>query len=404
MSYFYENMMNCMNNMNSMNNINISNINFSQNNILNSSLISDIKDPSFINSTLQAFSSITCIKTWITNLSKNTLFNFQNLKLTKELCNLFYLFYNGAFPDSTDFILNFLNKVKILQKNKVENAIEFLYHLIQIIHYENNSPSNPNQNWNSLNNLTTLQKINDDYVRNFFLTLYKQTQNSIISENFHSIIRQEIVCKNCSTIYSYYFKYMIKFLINDYIKYRNECRPEKSNFVLTLDECFECYTGGYPHKCETCGNTNANSYNSFYMFPKVLVIALIRTKHNYFCDLDFTNNLNVNAYYIKGIYNNMNYSLKACVSLNPQGQYLCFINTNNIWLKHFGKQVFPLNDINTELKTFEPQLLIYELNEYNNNNFNNNMFQMQMGANINMMGMNMNMNFMQNMNFGNNFQ
>jgi len=52
-------------------------------------------------------------------------------------------------------------------------------------------------------------------------------------------------------------------------------------------------------------------YNSFYMFPKVLVIALIRTKHNYFCDLDFTNNLNVNAYYIKGIYNNMNYSLKA---------------------------------------------------------------------------------------------
>jgi hypothetical protein len=122
-----------------------------------------------------------------------------------------------------------MNKVKMLQKNKIENAIEFLYYLIQLIHYENNCPPNPSQNMNSLSKLTILQKINDDYVRNFFLTLYKQTQNSIISENFHCIIRQEITCSNCSTIYSYYFKYMIKFNITDYIKYRNEFFPEKSN-------------------------------------------------------------------------------------------------------------------------------------------------------------------------------
>ena len=404
MNYFYGNMMNNINNINNMNNINFYNNNFSQKNIINNSPISDIKDTSFINSTLQAFASIKCINTWIINLNKNPLINFQNIKLTKELCNLFYLFYNGAFPDSTDFILNYMNKVKMIQKNKIENAIEFLYYLIQLIHFENNCPSNPSQNMNSLSKLTILQKINDDYVRNFFITLYKQTQNSIISENFHSIIRQEITCSNCSTIYSYYFKYMIKFNITDYIKYRNECFPEKSNFSLTLDECFECYTGGYPYKCETCGNTKANSYNSFYIFPKVLLLALIRTKHNYFCDLDFTNNLNVNPYYVKGIYNNMNYTLKACVSLNSQGQFISFINSNNIWLRHFGNQTSPLKDINTELKTFEPQLLIYELQENNFNSNNNNMFQMQMGANINMMGMNMNMNFMQNMNFGYNFQ
>ena len=71
---------------------------------------------------------------------------------------------------------------------------------------------------------------------------------------------------------------MIKFYISDYIQFRNEYNPQKSTFGLTLDECFECYTGGFSNKCEMCGNTKANVYSSFYAFPKVLLIGLIRKK------------------------------------------------------------------------------------------------------------------------------
>ena len=405
MTYFNGSMMSNINN--------IYNNNYSQSNtmmiqfkpITNSSQISDINDTSFINSTLQALASINCFNMWIQNLqyNQNLSNNFPNLKITKELFNLFSSIYSGAFPDSTDLILNYFNKVKMIHKEKIENSIEFLYYLIQLIHYENNCPPNPNQNMNSINNLPIIQKMDDEFVRNFFFTLLKQTHNSIISQNFYNIIRQEIICSNCPTKYSYYFKYMIKFNVSDYIKYRNEFNPGKSSFRLTLDDCFTCYTGGYPYKCEACGNTKANTYNSFCIFPKVLLIALIRTKHNYCCDVDFTNNLNVNAYYIKGINNNMNYTLKACISLNVQGNYFSYININNIWYKYFGKQFSPLSYNNNDIKMFEPQILIYESQEKMFNSINNNIPQMQMSGNFNMSGIYTNMNFMPNMNFGYNF-
>ena len=92
MNYFYGNMMNNINNINNMNNINFYNNNFAQKNIINNSPISDIKDTSFINSTLQAFASIKCINTWIINLNKNPLINFQNIKLTKELCIIYFIY------------------------------------------------------------------------------------------------------------------------------------------------------------------------------------------------------------------------------------------------------------------------------------------------------------------------
>ena len=145
MTYFNGSMMSNINN--------IYNNNYSQSNtmmiqfkpITNSSQISDINDTSFINSTLQALASINCFNMWIQNLqyNQNLSNNFPNLKITKELFNLFSSIYSGAFPDSTDLILNYFNKVKMIHKEKIENSIEFLYYLIQLIHYENNCPCWP---------------------------------------------------------------------------------------------------------------------------------------------------------------------------------------------------------------------------------------------------------------------
>ena len=407
------NNMNRINNMNNMNNMNFCNNNFCQQNtmintqkpITNVSKINDINDTSFINSTLQAFLSIICINTWLKGLeNKQNFFMSGNLQITKELFNLFSSLFKGFFPDSSNFILNYFNKVKFLTNLKIETPIDFLIYLIQMVHYETNSPQNPNQNMNILNNLTFEQQINDNYVRNLFLTLLNQTQNSIISNSFYNIIRQEISCIKCSTRYMYEYKYMIKFDINEYIKYRNDFSPEKTNFALNLENCFDCYTGGYKFKCHRCGNNDAKIYKTIYKFANVLLIALKRKHHSFFCDLDFSNNLNLMGYSNNQLEmnNNTNFILKAVVSLNKEGKSVSYICINNVWFCYYDKQCSKLININAELKAFEPQLLIYESVQnncnFNNNNcnmnynFNNIAHQMQVGANQNMMGMGMNFN------------
>ena len=334
----------------------------SQKTIINFSNINGFNDVSFMNATLQALGSINYLFMWTKNWSNNVfmLNNNPKFRLTKEIVNLFYTLYQGQMPDSSNFILRYLNEEKNYSNKTSYNSIDFLFYLIQIIHGENNFASNPNQNMNSCKNLTIAQKVNDNYVRNLYFSLLSQTHNSIISQYFLTIFRTEIRCNNCSIQYSYEYKYMIKFKINEYFKFRNCCNIQKSMYKLNLEECFDCYTGGRPCKCEIC-NFDAQGYKSIFSLPKVLIIALIRDKHSYCGDVDFTNNLNLNGYCVQGSYNQNFYSLRACISLNNQGQTFTDIKTNNnIWFRYYGNQIFQLYNINNDLKTFEPQLLIYE--------------------------------------------
>ena len=334
----------------------------SQKAIINFSNINGFNDVSFMNAVMQALGSTNYIFMWTKNWSNNVfmLNNNPKFRLTKEIVNLFYTLYQGQVPDSTNFILRYLNEVKNYTNTTTYNPIDFLHYLIKLIHGENNFPSNPNQNMNSFENLSLAQKVNDNYVRNLFYSLLSQTHNSIISQNFFTILRTEIRCSNCSIQYSYKYKFMIKFQINEYFKYRNCCNIQKSMYSLNLEECFDCYTGGCPYKCGIC-NCNAQSYTSIFSLPNVLIIALLRDQHSYCCDLDFTNNLNLNGYCAQGNFKKNFYSLRACVSLNKQGQTFTDIKTNNnFWFRYYGNQIFPLYNVNNELKTFEPQLLIYE--------------------------------------------
>ena len=142
----------------------------SQKAIVNFSKINGINDTSFINLTLQALGSLNSIFIWIKNWSNNIymLNNNTKFRLTKEIFNLFYTLYQGQFPDSSNFILHYLNNVKNINNSLSYNPIDFLYYLIKLIHSENNFPSNPSQNMNTFDNLTIAQKVNDDYVRNLF--------------------------------------------------------------------------------------------------------------------------------------------------------------------------------------------------------------------------------------------
>lgn len=329
--------------------------------IITNSNINGINESSFINAALQSFACLKYINQWIKNLyqSINQINSDGNKKITKEIYILFNALYSGQIPDSSNFIFQYKNKQKL---NK-QDPYHFLFYLIEVLHKENNVVSNMNYDYTILSNQSTENKKNNDYMRNLFKDFFQQTQNSIFSNYFFNIIRNQFNCDNCQDIFYYCYKFIIKFKMDDYIIYRNEAYPDRANTNLTLEDCFECYTGRYLEQCNNCGNFRGNRYMSFYSSAKILIIALFRKNHIFKCDLNFKNKFNLNDFYETGVYSNKYYCLKACVSLNNQGVYFSDICINNYWFRFCLQQIALLGNVNNDIHTFEPQLLFYELEE-----------------------------------------
>ena len=370
MNFFMNNNNNFNMNFFNMNNNMNNQFNFQQNNIkcpykpiITNTNIKDINESTFINSVLQSLASFSCIYNWIKSKNQQVLTMTQNLKITKELYNLFYFLYSGQFADSSNFILNFFNafKYKYQNINLKQDPYHFLFYLFDIIHSEDNSPLNPNYDATILNSQSLVTQRNKFSMRNLFTKFLEQSQNSIISNNFYNIFGQEIKCNNCPSLFYDSFKYIIKFKLDDYKKYRDEAYPNKKNENLNLDECFECFTGGNNSQCNNCGNLQRKTFISFVRSAKILVIALIRMNHIYKCDLDFKNKYNINAFLEYGIANYKNYFLKACISLNNQGKYFSDIFINGFWFRFYENNLSMLNNVNVEIHQYEPQLLFYEL-------------------------------------------
>ena len=263
-----------------------------------------------------------------------------------------------------------------------QDPYHFLYYFIDLLHLENNYPSNPNYNLNILQNQNLINKRNNNYMYNLFCNFFQQTQNSIFSQFFSNILKNEIICSNCQNIYYYTFNNIIKFNVDDYRKYRDEAFPQKTCMNLNMDECFTCFIGGKATKCDICGNFNAKQHTNLVTPAKVLIIAFNRKNHNFNCDIDFEENLNVMKYiakeYLIGINSNTNYELKACISLNNNQQYFSDICINKLWFRFLPNGVMMLGNVKNDIHVFEPQLLIYELEEMQNNQVQQIMFQQMM--------------------------
>ena len=367
--------------------------------IQNSSKISEYNDTSFINSVLQVLSSLDCVRLWVNNLNNNrqSLFNNSQCIITRELYSIFFSLYNGQNVDSYNFILNYNNKYKsVYNNNKLhDDPYHFLFFLIDLIHVENNYPPNPNFNLNLLQNRKIEELKNDNFMFNFFCSFYQQTQNSFISNYFYNIIKNEIDCEFCSKLYFYTFKYILKFDIEQYKIYRNQATPEKTIQNLSFEECFDCFTGGNIKKCNNCNQPNSKFFSSITGNAKILIIALIRKNHVFKCDVDFTNKLNIFPYCDTKNKNKTSYNLKACISMCNPGEYFSDILINNYWYRYYKNNMKMLGDVQKEIHTFEPQLLIYELEENNiqnsqsfnkPNNFCNNINQAIMNNQFNNIG------------------
>lgn len=336
--------------------------------IINKININNYNDTTFINSVLISFASLKYISIWMHNLDnqrQQILLNNQN-SLTKELYILYYNLYKGFDVDSSNFILNYNNKYSTIYKGMklYEDPYHFLFYLIDLIHLENNFPPNPNFNLNILETQTIDNLRNDDYMFNLFGSFFQQTQNSIISNYFYNIIKNQLVCNLCSKLYFYAYKFILKFDIDNYKLYRNQAYPQRATLNLSMNDCFDCYTGGYSKKCQKCKSQGAFQYSSIISNSKILIIALYRNNHVFKCDLDFPNRLNLYEYCNnKNISQNYSYKLRACISMDNQNQYFADILINNYWFRYFKNNKIMLGNVQLEMHTHEPQLLFYELEE-----------------------------------------
>ena len=385
-----------MNNMFNMSNINNMNNNFFINAITNYSLNEEV---SYINSVLQSLSSLDCIKFWINTLNKNNnmIMNNMQASITKEFYLLMSNLFFGKPVDSSNIIFHFRNKSQqIYNKVITKDAYHFLHYLLELLHLENNCPINPNFNIHLYENQIFQNKNNDNMIYNLFCNYYQQTTNSIISQYFYNIEKYQFYCQFCQTIYYYSYKKIFRFEIEKYRIYRDQACPMRNRYNISLNECFLCYQGGNQCQCISCGNPNATDMRKIFTSTQVIIIDLKRNNHTYKCDVDFDLNIDLLAgnYIIPHRKESMcktKYKLKAVVSLfyNNMPRYFADININNNWYRYLDLKnnngVKKLQNI-FELKEYEPQLLIYELENtqqsfmnpfYNRVNTNNNIFTMQ---------------------------
>ena len=398
---FYNNM-NLPNNMNICNNNmkRVNSINNFNNNCSNNMNINQMKgiayknnfnnlDYSYIHCIIQVLACLACIKKWF-NQFHNNFINGNNQILTKEFFNLLYYLYSGQEGDSSNLINSFNFKVKnILNKEIQKDAYHFLRYFLKLIHFENNNPININCSYQP-----TLEQMKDqNYIYNLFGSYFQQTQNSIISQCFYNIEKNKFKCKICPSLYYYTFKQFLYFNVDEYKKFRDQAYTNKIGMNLTLDECLTCYCGGYSGRCKKCNNLGFN-YNTIFSTTKVLIIYFKRSIHIYKGDIDFTNKYSIC---------NKNYYLKGCISYCNTSKYFCDVCVNNVWYRYMDNSSKMLNDVNKEIHEYEPQLLIYELEEspqkqnnsmgMNQNNSNQTIFVNPFNDNINQMMNNNQFNF-----------
>ena len=375
MNSFNNNNMNNNNNMYQINN----SFNKNYNNCININQMKGINnknncnnlDYSHIHCVIQLFANLDCFKKWFNQFNYNFA-NESNKLLTKEFFNILNSLYSGLEGDSSKLIYYFNYKTNnIFNKEVQKDPYHFLSYFLELIHFENNIAINLNCSYQP----TLEQMKNQNYIYILFSSYFQQTQNSIISQCFYIIEKNKFKCKMCPPLYYYTFKKLLYFKVDEYKRFRDQAFPNKIGNNLSLDECFTCYCGGYSGTCKKCNNSG-NNYKSIFSTTKVLIIYFKREIHIYKGDIDFTKKYSIC---------NKNYSLKGCISYCNAPKYFCDVCVNNIWYRYMDNNSILLNDVNEEIHKYEPQLLIYELEEspqkknnlpmyQNNNNSNQNLF------------------------------
>jgi hypothetical protein len=219
---------------------------------------------------------------------------------------------------------------------------------------------------------------NDNYMYNLFRNFYQQTTNSIISQYFYNIEKYFTLCFKCDKIFYYDHKIIITFDLDRLLLLRNQDSPIKIGSNISLAECFLYYQKEKFCKCPMCQSPMSKEQSKILFSTKVLILRFKRSFHNLKGDVDFDIAFNINNMINSNTNRetmNKKYYLKSIISLyqsNNGFKYFSEVCINGNWYRFCDNNDFNINikNINiNDLKKFEPQMLIYEL-EDDNNQFN----------------------------------
>ena len=325
------------------------------------------------------------------NIRYNMLFPMAN-----ELLNIFDSIRSGNIANSQNILFYFgkyymENKMNIQSQNVLNpDPFHFLYFLLQFLHMETNM--SPNFDISLFNQSLDVMR-NDNLIYMLFLQ-FMLSQNSITSNIFFNTVRYTYKCSMCGLYYFYGLQNIFRMNLDLFRYYRDMTYPMKKGTNLELTDLFLCYCGGNSIKCRHCGNSKNARYIKICYPSKIIIISLERKNHIFRNDVNFLYDFDLGNYISKtknqGMNLNTNYELKAVVSycnFGTDGKYFadCRIKRENMmqemWFRYIDSYYFPID--RNEMFNYEPQLLFYELKNYNVNNgsilgmnmnyFNNNM-------------------------------
>ena len=337
-------------------------------------------DYSYAHSVLQSLCCLDCSRQFL-QISRNDIQNNPNYLLTNAVFDLLNCLYNGQEGNSQNVLVCFINSYKrhsayISTKNVLnQDPFHFIFFLLNFLHLENNKVQSANNNINLDNQILSNQQ-DDSFMFKLFQNFWIQTQNSIISNNFFSIERYKYLCPKCQMYYSYGMKNLFRINVNNAINWRNSQNPRKVGTNINLEDCLNYYFGENKKTCKNCGINNIDKKTDLIIPAEVLIINFERPFHSNKGDIDFETNINVNQYISKSRtarFNlKTNYILKSCISFYNNKYYAdCYCNFNNnnyAWYRYMDDYIKILGSIK-EIYDYEPQLLIYELdNKFNNGN------------------------------------
>ncbi|CAF1109146.1 unnamed protein product, partial [Brachionus calyciflorus] len=249
--------------------------------------LKNIGNTCFMNSTLQCLSNVPEFKNFfmIGDLSR-IVENYEN-SLTSQMCQLLKEIWsnNNLVADTHN-----LKKVLSLFKNKYEgsdqhDSHEFLIYLLEILHEELRDKSLNSSDFSEI--YINLKDWDSSFLKNGknLWKNYKQTNKTIISRLFHSMLYQKITCVECDYI-TLKFDLLMGISLPIPSKYQNTNKKLKALPSLTLEECLNeffkvTFTDEAEYYCRNCKKKcKSEEQNFMFNLPKILIIQLNRFKYD----------------------------------------------------------------------------------------------------------------------------
>ena len=323
-----------------------------------------LKNSNIFNLLLIMLNNISDINDYITNISEETIINYDKNNLN---CLTFIIYYFSKY----------LWRASGFDKITEEDLLKRYTNFINIYLKHNCGEQNKNNYFYDKNNVELIftfifHKINGELSKNNF----NKEKNLILLQNFYGIMKYQIQCDYCqSRIYNYNYEfsyisfYRITFNINEINNYylnnmNNICNMDNS---LNLSQCFDyIFIKKYritSNPYSYCNSCNLNGFKSMYILindaPKILALILLNNDRN--CNLIMRDELNLNKYMVNSSDKDRRYLLISVLcQIKQNGKYICYsINQNDgHWYSYSDERIEKVFKIDTN--TVLPLVLFYQ--------------------------------------------